>query len=347
MSYVPQASADLVRNKVHVALEGRQRWPGQLKAEAFAQVLWIDARSRQATVDEVMAVSDDEIVESARRLVRALDDEGCAFTLPFGTRVAPGRSGSVEIRGLVYVRRPNVSGLHPIETVPRDATGPTFESLRLIMGSSASDGTRRHIGLPSPSTISDAGVRHVIEFPALAEAGGAVLQFDAELVDAARFCSASRRALERFAKSANQDLQWLWRRRKHIARRVEDVRGAAAAGLLMADRYLTSAEVGRICIDARSIGQAPEPTLRVEYLGLDDALRRGKLFEMVLGHDKVEPAALMRGPMIHRWRWGRLDRLKDAGRGWPDRRALSRAPRRADRRREGTCFSAFRATSRR
>lgn len=310
MSHVLQADADLVRTKVQSALEDRERWPGQLKAEAFAQALWIDAQAHQATIDEIIAVSDDEIVESARRLVRALDDEGGAFMLPFGTRVAPGRSGSVEIRGRAYVRRPNLPGLHPIETVPRDATGPTFESLRLMMGSWASDGTRRHIGLPSPATISDAGVRHVIEFAPLPEAGGAVLQFEADLVHAARFCSASHRALERFAMTANKDLQWLWRRRKQIARRVEEVRGAADAGILLADRYLTRAVVGRICIDARSIGQAPEPTLRVEYHGLDDALRRGKLSETVPGHDKVEAATMMRAPMIHRWRWGRLDRLR-------------------------------------
>ena len=215
-------------------------------------------------------------------------------------------------------------GLHPIETAPRDASGSNFESLRLMVFARLSTATRQRIGLPSPDTMYDGGAHHVVEFPPLPEAGGAVLQHGVDMVDAARFCAAPVRSLETFAKRLVTDVHWLWRRRARIARRVEEVRKAAEAGIRVADPWATRVELGRILVDSRSIGRADEPTLRVEYLGNDDALRRGRLYATVAGHDIVTAATVMRAAFVHRRRGRQSELLQKLGAdGWIDTSAAA------------------------
>lgn len=311
-------------DRVRAATTGCSEWPGRTGSEALAHALALDIETAGATAEQVAAVTDDQLKDGTRQLHRALHGDGASFRLPFGTAVTIGRPGSVEIAGRVFVRRPHSSGLHHIEATPTDVGGQTFESFRLYVLNWASSSNASHLGLPSPATIADGRVRQVIEFPPLAEAGGAVLQYDADMVDAARFCAAPARSLERFCKVVIKDLQWLWRWRAKVARRVEEVRAAAVAGIALADHYGRRAVVGRICVDGRSLARPEGLTLRVEYLGLDDSLRRGRLFETVAGHDVVDGATMMRGPLINRWRTGVAARLHDLGAdGWIEPRAAA------------------------
>ena len=299
--------------RVRAALSDHERWPRQLEAEAIAQALVIDMQEANAAPGDETSIPDDRIVQAARDLVAALDNKPAPFTLPFGTRVTLGRPGSVEIAGRVYVARPHVPGLHPIETTPRDAHGSNMESLRLCVFNWGGSSSCRNFGLPTPASVALGGVRHVIEFPPLAELGGAVLQYDVDTIDAARFCSAPNRSLEKFCKIVVRDTQRLWRHRVKIARRVEQVRRAAEEGIGLADHYGGRADLGRILIDPRSSWLGNVPTLRIEYLGNDDALRRGTLHEVVDSHDPAAAQSMMRAALVHRQRGRKLDDLRQFG----------------------------------
>ena len=299
--------------RVRAAIQGCTGWHGRIRPEAVAQALAIDMRRAGVNPDDDLALPAERIAVAARDLDRAFSGHGPSFLLPFGTRVTVGRPGSVEIAGRVYVWRPNAPGLHPIETTPRDATGATFESLRLSIASWSSATSASSFGRPLPGTMCDGRVRHVIDFPPLSELGGAVLQYDSDMIDAARFCSATVSSIEKFCKIFVKDAQWLWRHRARIAGRVEEVRAAAEAGIRATDPYGTAAVLGRIIIDGRSVRKGPMPTIRVEYSGYDDSLRRGRPFDVVAGYDIASAASMRRIPLVNMFRGTRIFRLNQRG----------------------------------
>lgn len=314
--------------RVRGVVTARERWFGELDVDSLLEALAIDSRTTGLPLVNMGSMSDDAIVEAAAS-VRAALRGGSRYTLPFGTVARAGRPGSVEIGGRFYVKRSFLPGLYPAELVRRDAYGPNLETLRSTMYASSSRTTSERIGFPSPSLIGDRGsVRHLLEFPPLAEAGGAVLQFDVERIDAARFCAAPMLQLERFASSLLKGAHWLWRRRAAIGQRVGEARRAARSGLAAEGRRAWSADVARICVDARSVGRPGEPALVVEYMGLDDALRRGRIVESVPAETDLRSMTLMRAPALNarrRRELGELERMGADGRISPTAAAVARA----------------------
>lgn len=310
-----------VSRVVRAAVSPHERWPGELKASALADALVLDMRQAGVAPGGEHELQSEQIVNAARKLVHALEGKGDGFALPFGTLVEVGRPGSVVVAGRVYVRRVRVPGLHPAETVPRDARGANLESLRLMVGSRSSSSSAERFGLPTPALIGVGGaVRHLIELAPLPELAGAVLQFGFDEFDAARFCAAPTLSLERFANRIVKAAQWLWRHRVAIAKRVEAARRAAEAGIDAARRCIGSPVLERVCIEGSSVGRPGGPDLILRYLGLDDALRLGALVDVVPGQSDLEGAALLAAPLaqgrraIHRqqlWAYGadgRIDR---------------------------------------
>jgi hypothetical protein len=284
----------------------------------IAQALLLDFLASGATADDASALPDARIVEAGVAIWEAMLGTAGSFELPFGTAASEGRPGSVDIGGRAFVARTWVPGLQPIEIVPRHVHGPNLERLRRDVFNRHSP-TSERIGLPSPALVCDGGVvRHLLEFPPLPEAGGVVLRIDVEDLDAARFCAAPALQLERFAGLLMRRAQWLWRARARIGRRVAAVREAALAGVEAARGRAESVEFDRICVDGRSADRKGEPTLVVEYLGLDDALRRTRLADVV-GADDGVAQRLLRAPSAHARRTESLRLLTARGAdGWID-----------------------------
>lgn len=296
---------------------------GQDAVEAFADALALDTGAVLETATGLANLSDACILEGARNFSAALRGVGEPFNLPSGTRVSIGRPGSVEIAGRAYVRRRSVPGLHLVEATPRDAHGDNFESLRLMVYNRGSSSSCRHIGLPSPAFIGDGGVQYLIEFPPFMEAGGAVLTYRAEDIDAARFCAAPLLSLEKVADAMVKGTQWLWRRRNIIGNLVQEARQAAVAGIKVAYGGGCTVALDRICIDARTIAEAEGPTLRLEYLGYDDALRRGRLL-VVARKDEFAGGVMLRAPRMHARRKAQIEQLRKLrADGWIDELAAA------------------------
>ncbi|MBA2933888.1 hypothetical protein HZF05_07215 [Sphingomonas sp. CGMCC 1.13654] len=291
-------SAEMVAHVRAVLMEkAGSRSVSREMTAALVAVLTIDMRMAGGTAD---TPTDDQIVQSAWALRKALDGKSAGFTLPHGTPVVVGRPGSLEIAGQTYVCRSQLQGLHPIQTVPRDAHGFNLSFLRGFIYSGASSSSAKNLGLPLPVQIGDRGmIRHLLDFPPHPELGGAILRCDLEDIDAARFCSAPGLSIERFAKTIVKSAQWVWRHRARIASRVEATRKAAQLGIAAARRAGASVVIAGICIDARSIGQSKEPTLNIDYHGLDEALRPGRLTDVVRGDEPVENLRLYRAPVVN------------------------------------------------
>lgn len=197
-------------------------------------------------------------------------------------------------------------GLHLVGGVPKNAHGFNLDFVRSFYFATVGSLACRSVGMPSPATGGEGGRDHLLKFPPFAEAGGVVLQFDVSDIASDRFCAATIVVMEDFAKRMFEGVKWLYRRRRPLALRVQEVRAAAEAGLAARPRRADAARLDRICIDARSIGRPDEPVMRVEYSGLDHALRLGVLVEVVGGRDVLDVAGLCKALVRH----DRRDKLR-------------------------------------
>ncbi len=167
-----------------------------------------------------------------------------------------------------------------METVRRDAHGPNLERLTASIARKTSRLACRKLGAPVPVHIVEADSRHILQFAPLPEAGNVVLQRNVYETGADRFCAALPEQIEAFASSIVADMRMLWKRRKEVRARVEEVREAAETGLRGDPRMGGQHSVQAIAVDLSMVHTYPI-SLFVEYRTLDEALRPGTVIDFV------------------------------------------------------------------
>ena len=309
-----QAQTPLLERLRHVLLNAQTRVSTPL-ADALFTVLGVDRRLRnENTENRSSALTDDELIELAADLDRALDG-GTAFKLPFGSRVTSGTLGSVVIDGECLVLDADCAGLFPLEATSAAAQGRNFDMLCVEIKRLTAKLACRRIGLPMSVKRARVDVEHLLQFPPFADGGDVVLQRKAEAVGAARFCAASQKEIREFAKNIVLDMRSLWSKRRAISEQVGRVREAACEAAMRAP---ASPSVVAITTELSYQRETDDHGFFVEYLAVDEAMRSGMVIHYV-----VQTADL--GEEFNRLPWGVSGRvnnqtlLKRAGAdGWID-----------------------------
>ena len=179
-------------------------------------------------------------------------------------------------------------GLHPVEITRQDAHGPNLERLQALIERKTRKLACHRLGFPVPSSIANNEMRHNLQFPPCAEAGGVVLQRRASETGAGRFCAATPKQLAAFAESIVRDMRELWKHRRVIGERVAAVRAAAEAHIL--DEHGPDAPVAITVIALELCGDTGDQpiSLYVEMDSIGETLRPGKVLEYVPARDPLK-----------------------------------------------------------
>ncbi|WP_394654039.1 hypothetical protein [uncultured Sphingomonas sp.] len=231
------------------------------------------------------------------------------FQLPLGSRVLNDDDGAIRIADEIHVLDAERPGLFPLEVTSRHAEGRNLELLRGHIRRMTARLACRRIGLPSPHHIVDNDSRPLLQFPPLAEAGGVVLQRFAYDLSAPRFRSATKEQVRDFAVDIVKDMRALWKKRKQVAARVEQLRTLLEQQIA---NMPGEPSIRSIDIDMSRQRTDDKFDLYVEYDAIDEAMRPGLVLDFVPAHNDLDP----------RWArtpygvWGRMkerERLNRAG----------------------------------
>lgn len=262
---------------------------GTAAAAALSSALKVDFRlhDRGGGSQRLLDLEDEDLVDLAARLAEALEGEGDGFSLPLGSEVLPCLSGGVRIDAEVWALDADAPGLYPEETIPFGTAGANLQLLRRELSRLIRKQPWEAVGLPSAHVVADGGIRHFLQFPPFAPAGGVVLQFAFGQGESTVFRSAVAQEISRFAHYLAADMKTFWSRRTEIAARLEAARASideAAA--------LTTFPVRRIAI--RELSESDPFDLEVEFDGVDDTLRPG----IMTGHipSEMDPPSLAKAP---------------------------------------------------
>lgn len=263
---------------------------GTSLAAAAAAAIAIDMRMARADAAALDAVALHVLLEASLHLHRGLNEGGDAeFVLPFGTKAISRTAGSVKIGDATYVLDASRPGLHPVEMTRQDAHGPNLERLRDLIERKTRKLACRRLGLPTASWIANNEMRHHLQFPPCAEAGGVILQRRASDTGADRFCAATPKQLRAFADSIVTDMRELWTHRAAIGARVDAVRRAAEARILADHGPDAPVTIATIAVDLLGDPGDQPVSLYVEMDAIGEALRPGKVLEYVPAHDDLDP----------------------------------------------------------
>ena len=251
---------------------------GTSVADAIVSALEIDLRisGRKDGAAVWNALTDREIADLAFHMTWTYERQDERFTLPLGTVVRSGEIGDVKIGGESWLLDAAKPGLHPMETMRRDAHGPNFELLCAHIARLTRNLACRRLGLPSPVLVVDRVDHHLLHFGPCSEAGDVVLQRRANGTEAPRFPAASPGQILEFAESIVADMRAFWKRRKAIAARSNVARGLADAA---AAKY--GAEVQLVAVDLSNQRESERIDMSVHYLAIDEAMRVGPVLGLM------------------------------------------------------------------
>lgn len=281
-------------------------------ADAVHVALLADQRSAGLQTTALNSLTNDQLIDAYCHVVWALEHGNTpTCQLPFGTEARSRTKGTFEIGAQAYVLDAGSPGLHPLETVRRDAHGPNLERLQASIARKTRKLACRRLGHPIPVHVVDADSSYLIQFAPLPEAGNVVLQRNARETGADRFCAALPDQIEAFAKSIVADMRQLWDRRKEIGARVAEVRAAALEGLAAGEHADGRDTVKAITVDL-SMTRGHAVSLYVEYESLDDAMRPGTVIDFVPAHFSFN-GRQWPAPRSTEYRWDMLGRLRTLG----------------------------------
>jgi hypothetical protein len=278
-------AADL-REPLRTVLGAMDVGNGTPLADALASALQLDLRmsGRKDGPAVIAALTADEMISLAVDLEFALKYKNSSFTLPLGTLVESREIADLRIGGEHWILNAGRPGLHPMESMRRDAHGPNLDLLLSHIERLTRKLACRRIGLPSPAHIVDTDDRQLLHFPPFAPAGGVVLQRWANGTDAPRFCAALPGQILELAKSIVADMRVMWTRRGDIAARAGFVRS-----LVEPAAAEHGAEVQLIAIDLRMQHNDANLDMYVHYLALDEAMRPGPVLDFIPCRDHITP----------------------------------------------------------
>lgn len=305
-------AAAMALERMRDAIGGRRLANGQPTADALASALVDDMRQAGAGPADALALEDWRIRDAGLDLEGVLGFGGHG-ALPFGTPFDSDQPGGVTIAGREYAMDAGRPGLHPVETTRRDAHGPNLALLRAEIERRTRRLACRRIGLPAPSFVTAGDSRHLLQFPPLAEAGGAMLQRFAVETGAPRFCAATPRQIAALADSMVADMRALWRRRADIAAAVAEVRSAAAAGIAAATGPGRAVRLEKVLVDMQHQRDDATFCFHLEYAALDEALRPGLVLDYRDWSDDFGRRPLGGAPAGNERRAAELDELRALG----------------------------------
>lgn len=286
---------------------------GTSLAPAFEAVLAIDQQAAGATAADAIGLDSDELIDAAAALTTALEFGDAAFRMPFGSEVTAREPGGVKINGRVLALDAARPGLHPVETLRRDAHGPNLDLLQELIARRTRRLACRRLGVPTPKLIVNNEERTIVQFAPLVDAGNVSLQRRTWGAKAPRFCSATRRQISAFADSIVRDMRIFWNLRKEIGRRAELVRKAAEDGIVAEQGPNSAMRVSAIAIDLEGYREGDQMDLYVEFQGLDQALRQGTVLDFVPGWKEPSVELLRSAPFSDRLTRAELDALAEVG----------------------------------
>ena len=286
---------------------------GSPAAEAVADALLADARVAGRRSGDLNNVPEAKLWESATDLIVALEyGNRCKVDLPFGSAAHCSASGTIRIGAQHYVIDVDAPGLHPTETVRRDASGSNLEMLHHEIEKATRKLACRRLGLPHPVTIFERE-RQLLQFEPFAEAGDMVLQRRVDDCDAPRFCAATPAQIKAFAASIVADMRVAWKRRVDLRRRVAEIRADVEA--LCADGNVagTSVNLGEPTVAIDLSGQHDNELLDVyvQFSGIDNSLREGIVFDHASGW--ADRFSACQAISSIEWRRSDLERFKLEG----------------------------------
>lgn len=269
-----QFVAEGIRERLELLLEGVDVGNGTPLAAAVVSALHVDWRiSGNRTAD---TYSDDELLDLAYEIQATLVSANSGMTLPCGTILETEGLGKILIGGEWWTLDAGRPGLHPFEIARRGAHGPNLDLLRGHISRLTRNLACRRLGLPKPVVVSDYDELHLLHFEPCMEAGGVVLQFWANGTDAPLFCSALPEQIEAYAETIVEGMRTFWKRRKSIASQGIEMR--AIAECVSVERDI---EVDAVLLDISNLSVSDELHFDVLYIGIDEAMRRGRILDYV------------------------------------------------------------------
>jgi hypothetical protein len=147
-------AADL-REPLRTVLGAMDVGNGTPLADALASALQLDLRmsGRKDGPAVIAALTADEMISLAVDLEFALKYKNSSFTLPLGTLVESREIADLRIGGEHWILNAGRPGLHPMESMRRDAHGPNLDLLLSHIERLTRKLACRRIGLPSPAHI--------------------------------------------------------------------------------------------------------------------------------------------------------------------------------------------------
>ncbi|WP_242154014.1 hypothetical protein [Sphingomonas sp. BAUL-RG-20F-R05-02] len=257
---------------------------GTSVADALSSALDLDLRisGRLDGAEVLNALREEEIDKLAAQLQVVFEVKHFEFTLPLGTIVKSHAIGEVRFGGEAWALDAGRPGLHPAETMRRDAHGPNFDLLLAEIKRATRKLACRRLGFPQPVFIVDSEARHLLQFPPCQEAGGVVLQLWANGTEAPRFAAASSAQIIEFAESVVADMRTFWKRRKAIAIRAKEVRDLVDAVAVEHD-----AEIQLVAVDLSYQREDENIDMYVQYLAVDEAMRTGPVLDFLPCRDHI------------------------------------------------------------
>jgi hypothetical protein len=266
-------------------LADRDLGNGTPLADAAAIAIALDARTASVGRSEVLALTDDDLLGAADEVHRQINKSaGAPRALPFGA-LLPNVTG-LSIREHVLFPEAGRPGLHLFGTLREDAYGSNLERLAAMIELRTCGQPYRAMGLPTPSSVGDIGMRHNLDFSPLAEAGGVAMRHRISQSSDDIFCTLMPKDLERLADDITKAMAYLWVMQRIVGKRVDEVRSRVEFLLASAHKPTCLVSLRLVAYDwADDEGEdSDSPNLQVEYNALDDALRPGSVLQQVHGN---------------------------------------------------------------
>lgn len=278
-----------LRSKVEEVVGNTGIGNGTPAAAVLVSAVLADARAASAAATLIDALTEDVLHQMAVEVICTvgMGHQG-EIALPFGTAANVRLAGGITIGDAHLMLDAGRPGLHPIETMRRDAHGPNLDRLRELIARKTRRLACRGLGLPSPSSIATNEMRHNLQFAPCPEAGGVSLQRSAADSGADRFCAATAKQLDAFATSIVSDMRKLWTHRKAIGARVEAVRAAAEAQFAAEHGKDGPVQLRTITVDLSAETFESPVCLYLEIEALDEALRPGTVLDFIPGGNGVD-----------------------------------------------------------
>ena len=310
-----QFSSANLREPLRTLLGAMDVGNGTPLADALATALQLDLRmsGRKDGPALLAALTTDQMIDLAVDLEFALKYKNSSFALPLGTLVESREIADLRIGGEHWILDAGRPGLHPMESMRRDAHGPNLDLLLSHIERLTRKLACRRIGLPTAAHIVDTDDRQLLHFPPFGPAGGVVLQRWANGTDAPRFCAALPGQIRELAQSIVADMRVMWTRRSEIAERAKFVRSLAENAAAE-----HGAAVQLIAIDLHLQHEDANLDMYVHYLGLDEAMRPGPVLDFIPCRDHITPE-FYNAPIGVVYRHEDLKELRTLGAdGWID-----------------------------